>query len=164
MKNMSEVCQSCGKCCQCMVLPVVKPLNKSIMEDWLGVRGCNIIAEDGDNFYVKIDQPCPHLFEQRYKNGTSTYSCEIYKSRPEGCRIFDGRNYSFLDCALKKESFVVLEKGFKSGFRIVKQQRGETEAARERKERRESGEWTPSQERLRERAKRRKEEQEPPEQ
>jgi Fe-S-cluster containining protein len=138
---------------------VKKPLQKAVMMDWLDTRGCEVIKEDTDTVYVKIDQPCPHLLEHRWKNGTSSYSCEIYKSRPEGCQVFDGRKYDFLECSWK-DKFVVLEK---SPFKMAKQQRGEEEVVRQKKERKESGDWTPSQERLRERAKRRKEEQEPPE-
>lgn len=166
MRTLSEACQSCGKCCKCLVLPVKKKksLQKSVMEEWLGARGCDIVKEDPDTMYVMVNQPCPSLLEQRWKNGTTTYSCGIYKSRPEGCRIFDGRSYDFLDCAWKQESFVVLQKGFKSSFRMAKQQRGEEEVARQKKERKESGELSPRLERLSERAKRRKEEQEPPEQ
>ena len=95
MKNLSEACQSCGKCCKCLVLPVKKKksLQKSVMEEWLGARGCDIVKEDPDTMYVMVNQPCPSLLEQRWKNGTTTYSCGIYKSRPEGCRVFDGRNY-----------------------------------------------------------------------
>lgn len=160
MKNLSELCQSCGKCCKCLVLPVKKPLKKAVMEEWLSTRGCEVVREDTDTMYVMVNQPCPSLLEQRWKNGTSTYSCGIYKSRPEGCQVFDGRKFDFLDCAWKEQKYVVLEKA----FRMAKRQRGESETARERKEKKASGDYTPGEQRFRERAKRRREEQAPPEQ
>lgn len=78
------------------------------MTDWLHVRGAEIINEDVGAVYVKVDLPCPHL--QKSDEG---WICDQYSNRPEGCRIFDGRHYNFLDCAWKKskERFVVLEKG-----------------------------------------------------
>jgi len=140
-----------------MVLPVPRLMKSVMTTDWLGARGCDIVGEDKFTFFVKVNSPCPHLVKSEGK-----FSCDIYKSRPEGCRIFDGRSYDFLDCAWK-EKFVVLEKGFKTGFRAAKGEKGEEEAARERKEKKESGDYTPNEERFKERAKRRREEQEPPE-
>jgi Fe-S-cluster containining protein len=87
-----------------MVLPVVKPLQKSIMVDWLGARGCRVVKETNDAMFVEIESPCPHLIKSAGK-----FSCEIYNERPEGCRIFDGRKFDFLECAWK-ENYVVLEK------------------------------------------------------
>jgi Fe-S-cluster containining protein len=104
--NMSNVCKRCGNCCKCLVLPVKKPLNKSIMNNWLSVRDCEIVKEDYDSTYVKINYKCPHLVKS-----VNEYLCDIYEDRPNGCREFDGRNYDFLDCALKKlPKLVILEK------------------------------------------------------
>jgi hypothetical protein len=107
MKTKSEQCQECGKCCKCMVLPLAMPMQKSesVMMDWLDARGCQIVGHTEDILYVKIDHPCPSLT----KSGNS-FGCGVYNSRPEGCRVFDGRNYDFLDCAWK-ENYVILEKG-----------------------------------------------------
>jgi Fe-S-cluster containining protein len=88
-----------------MVLPVVKPLQKSIMVDWLDARGCKVVKETNDTIYVEIDSPCPHLTKSGNK-----FSCEIYYQRPQGCRIFDGSKFDFLDCAWK-DNYVILEKG-----------------------------------------------------
>jgi len=107
MKNArSEACQSCGKCCQRMVLPVVRPLQKSesVFCDWIDARGCKIIKSTNDVLYIQVDSPCPNLIKSNGK-----FSCEIYDGRPEGCRIFDGSKYEWLDCAWK-ENYVVLEK------------------------------------------------------
>jgi Fe-S-cluster containining protein len=93
-----------------MVLPVSMPIQKSLMMDWLDARGCEVVAKTDDTLYVKIDYPCPNLTKS--ENG---FGCDIYSSRPEGCRIFDGRNYEFLDCVWKEERYVILEKAFHGG-------------------------------------------------
>jgi hypothetical protein len=80
-----------------MVLPVVKPLQKSVMIDWLDARGCQIVKETDEAMYVKIDSPCQHLLKSDGK-----FLCEIYRDRPEGCETFDGRRFDFIDCAWKK--------------------------------------------------------------
>jgi Fe-S-cluster containining protein len=107
--SLSDLCKKCGACCKCLVLPVPKPLNKAIFEDWLDARGCEIVGRAGGTVYVKIDHPCPHL-----NKSDEGYKCDQYFSRPEGCRMFDGSKYPFLNCAWKKAqpimAHVVLEK------------------------------------------------------
>ena len=95
----SNLCKTCGKCCQCLVLPITRPdgMNKAITEDWLNARGCEIVRETKDNLYVKLPYPCPHL-----SKSDKGFTCEMYHQRPQGCRIFDGSTYDFLDCAWKK--------------------------------------------------------------
>jgi len=133
MKDIkSKLCLSCGKCCQFMVLPLVRPLQKAmenIMVDWLDARGCEVIRETADTLYVKVDYPCPHVIGK---------GCGIYKSRPEGCKVFDGRKFDFLDCAWK-ESYVVLEKAIPGTIGARKfvgkreRKRASKRASRERK-------------------------------
>jgi len=90
-----------------MVLPVVKPLQKAVMEEWLKARGCEILREDGDAIYVKVDLPCQHL--NKSEDG---WTCDIYDTEgyPKGCRLFDGTQYDFLKCKWKEQEHVVLEK------------------------------------------------------
>ncbi len=57
--------------------------------------------------------------------------------------------------------YVILEKA--KGFRLSRHLMGKEETERARKERARTGEWTPSGERLREMARRRREEESPPE-
>jgi hypothetical protein len=148
--SKSDTCRSCGNCCKKLVLPVNKPLeksNQSLMFNWLEARGLDIINEVGDILYVKIDTKCPHLklnTESTYsKNGLVksakiSYECDIYSERPEGCRLFDGRNLDFLDCMLKsKDSFVVLEKSIKGSIGMRKFQ---SSSERKRQSRRKSAE------------------------
>lgn len=99
----SELCRRCGKCCECLVLPIDQPkiMNKSIMSDWMDARGLQVVKENKDNLYVKINYPCPHL-NKSDKGNEVTYRCGMYHQRPQGCRIFDGSTYDFLDCAWKK--------------------------------------------------------------
>jgi Fe-S-cluster containining protein len=94
---------------------VVKPLQKAVMDDWLKARGCEIVSENEDTVYVKVDSSCPNL-----KKSEDGWWCEIYYKRPEGCRIFDGTKYDFLKCAWKNKvlvkptfSHVILEKAKK---------------------------------------------------
>jgi rubredoxin len=94
----SELCRRCGKCCKSLVLPVQKPLQKAMMLDWLDARGCEVVRETGDTLYISIPYPCQHLT----KSDGEEYKCGMYHYRPEGCKIFDGQNYDFLDCAWKK--------------------------------------------------------------
>ena len=95
--SLSDLCRSCGECCKCLVLPVEKPLNKAMFEEWLEARGGTVVAKAGGRVYVKIDTPCPHLTKSE-----EGYTCDMYMSRPEGCRMFDGSHYDFLDCKWKK--------------------------------------------------------------
>jgi len=113
--SKSELCKQCGKCCQCMVIPmVIPPLHKAVVEEWLDARGCSIVKSDPKYqgiAYVKIDQPCPHLHKSE-----EGYTCDMYFSDgyPEGCRTFDGREYDFLECLWKKhipdQKFIIIEK------------------------------------------------------
>lgn len=134
MKNLSDLCKKCGKCCQAIVLPVSIPIQKSMMVDWLETRGCSIVNETPDTLYIQIDSPCPNLVKSE-----KGFSCSIYADRPEGCRLFDGRNYDFLKCAWK-DNYVILEKSIK-GFIGARKFIGRSErkrtarrASRERKE------------------------------
>jgi len=130
--SKSDTCKSCGQCCKKIVLPVHKPLEKSnqyLMFDWMKARGLDVVNETADTLFVKVDNECPHLklnTESTYfKNGLVksskiSYECDIYSERPEGCRLFDGRNLDYLDCALKKDSFVILEKSIKGSIGMRK--------------------------------------------
>jgi len=106
-KTKSELCRSCGKCCQIMIFPIVLPVNKSLFEDWLKIRGGRIVKSD-NTLYAEIYAPCPYL----NKSESGIFSCSIYDNRPDGCKQFDGTKYDFLDCAWK-DKFVVLEKAIK---------------------------------------------------
>jgi len=115
MKTLSTLCRECGRCCQSLVLPVAKPLQKAIMESWLDARGCEVVGENEDTFYVSVNSPCPHLVSSGRKSGLSksgSFACDIYENRPEGCRIFDGSKYDFLNCAWKSipKNYITLEK------------------------------------------------------
>jgi hypothetical protein len=93
-----------------MVLPVVKPLQKAVMEEWLDARGCEVVREDGGTMYVKIDLPCPHLIKS-----DDGWTCDWYHTEqyPEGCRLFDGSQYNFLKCKWTELKHVILEKSEK---------------------------------------------------
>lgn len=79
-------------------------LQKAKTEEWLGARGCQIVSEDQDTVYVKVDLPCPHLVKS-----DDGWACDIYHDRPDGCREFDGSKYSFLKCRWKSLGHVVDE-------------------------------------------------------
>ena len=107
MRNFSDLCKKCGKCCQVIVLPIPgKIMEKSYVQDWLSVRKCKVVAKDPYVSYVMVDHTCPQL-----KKANGEFSCAIYQDRPEACKNFDGRNFGFLDCAWKsKDSYIILEK------------------------------------------------------
>jgi transcription elongation factor Elf1 len=113
----SELCKRCGKCCQCLVLPVTRPteINKAIMEDWLDARGCEIIRETKDNLYIKLPYSCPSLVKSD-SGGEPIYKCNKYHQRPQGCKIFDGSVHDFLDCAWKKAEMKYVVDLKKSGY------------------------------------------------
>jgi len=101
----SKLCKNCARCCQVMVLPVARPLNKSMegsMTDWMNVRGCEVVAETPTELFVKVSHPCPHLGKS-YEG----YYCDIYENRPYGCKEFDGRTHSWLKCAWKDPKLVL---------------------------------------------------------
>lgn len=103
--RLSALCKTCGNCCKSFVIASKKPLQKAVMEDWLDKRGVQIVAEDHDAIYLKIDLPCPHLVKS-----DDGWSCDIYHNRPSGCRDFDGTKYDFLKCKWKEIDHVILEK------------------------------------------------------
>lgn len=89
-----------------MVLPVTKShVSEDLIKSWLDARGCEIIREERDRMFVKINTPCPHLVKSE-----EGFSCDIYENRPSGCEIFDGRGFDFLDCKWKDDRFVILVK------------------------------------------------------
>ena len=103
--TLSSLCKTCGNCCKVMVLPLVKPLQKAVMEEWITTRGCEVLREDDDTMYVKVDLPCQHL-----NKGDDGWTCDVYEDRPLGCKEFDGTKYDFLKCRWKEQDLVVLEK------------------------------------------------------
>jgi Fe-S-cluster containining protein len=101
----SRLCKNCGECCKCMVVPVSKPMAKSMeqsMLEWITVRGCDVVSETPAELFVKIPCPCPHL-----KKSGNEYGCDTYDSRPEGCRVFDGSKYEWLKCAWRDPKLVI---------------------------------------------------------
>ena len=104
MDRKSWLCQHCGKCCESIVLPVQKPLEKSIMLEWLKARGGEIVAEQAETWYVKLNSPCPRL----EKSGGKVV-CKGYENRPHGCRIFDGTTLDWLDCAWKDSTQYIVK-------------------------------------------------------
>jgi len=104
MDRKSFLCQHCGKCCESIVLPVQKPLEKSVMLEWLEARGGEIVAEQPETWYIKLNSPCPRL----EKSGGRVL-CKGYENRPQGCRIFDGTTLDWLDCAWKDPNHYVVK-------------------------------------------------------
>ena len=96
MDKRSYLCQHCGKCCDCLVLPVQRPIEKSIFLGWLHARGGKIVAETPETLYVKLNTPCPRLEKSKGR-----VTCRGYEDRPQGCRIFDGTTVNWLKCLWK---------------------------------------------------------------
>lgn len=99
----SQLCLLCGNCCKAMILPVHKPLRKSDRDDmveWLNARGCEVYNEINDTIFVKVNYPCPHL-----QKSDNKFYCDVYETRSEGCRKFDGSVYP--DCLWRKKLVIV---------------------------------------------------------
>jgi len=104
-----------------MVLPVRKPslLKKAQTEEWFDARGIQIVSEDAETLYVKVDLPCPHL-----NKSDDGWICDQYETRPVACREFDGTKFDFLNCRWKSIDHILdLEKAEvrrKGGLRQTK--------------------------------------------
>jgi len=102
MSTKSELCIRCGDCCKFFVLEIRKPdLPKEVIDwkGWMLARGIIVVRENTKWWRLKIPFQCPHLrivqkdaliMTPDHEKDSSHY-CEIYPTRPEICRKFDGR-------------------------------------------------------------------------
>ena len=102
MPTKSELCIRCGDCCKFFVLEVKKPdLPQEIIawNNWMLARGIVVIRDRGKWWRLKIPLQCPHLrivgkdaliITPDHEKDLLHY-CEIYATRPDICRKFDGR-------------------------------------------------------------------------
>jgi Fe-S-cluster containining protein len=98
MPTKSDLCKTCGECCQFFILQIHKPepIGHSYeWRGWLKARGVSILQENQKYWRLKIPMPCPHLqknvesWGEGFKN--VSYSCDIWGKHPIVCQKFDGR-------------------------------------------------------------------------
>ena len=81
-KLKSKLCLECQECCLSVIIPHTagKELKPASVEFW-EARGIKV-KKDDKGYYLIIPFPCPHLPPE---------GCNIYKTRPQVCRNYDGR-------------------------------------------------------------------------
>ncbi len=90
--SKSDLCLACGRCCKVLILYAPRPdfLHEPQAEEFFKARGVTII-EKGQRWYkVGVPSVCPHLGDDN--------ACDIYETRPQGCREYDGRKDPIVEC------------------------------------------------------------------
>lgn len=99
-EEKSLVCGACGECCRSFSFDMKKPSDwdEGEIVRWLKERGVKVVRDDGDCFRIRLQLDCPHISDE------APYRCDIYETRPEVCRKFDGRMHTGdgLECAWEK--------------------------------------------------------------
>lgn len=92
--NHEELCLSCGECCRALILYAPRPgfLLEPQAEAWMAARGLTVLERLKGWYRVSLQAPCPHLAPGE------PWKCDIYETRPEACRTFDGRTEPSLNC------------------------------------------------------------------
>jgi len=101
-QEKSRRCLACGECCKWFVLEVRKPdLPREVIDwkEWMVARGIIVVRDSGKRWRLKIPFQCPHLkivekdaliITPEHPKDLFHY-CEVYSTRPEICKKFDGR-------------------------------------------------------------------------
>jgi len=77
----SELCLRCMECCKMIAVPAAINPDFASTAEFYEARGCSIVKTFSLPL-VLIPYPCPHLTD---------IGCNIYKTRPLVCRVYDGR-------------------------------------------------------------------------
>lgn len=76
-----RVCVGCQECCRYLTFIVGEDIVNLYSEIYT-VRGCTIRRMSGSPSYaLRVPSVCPHLTER---------GCDIYETRPQHCRDYDG--------------------------------------------------------------------------
>ena len=101
-QEKSKRCIACGDCCRFFILEIHKPDVPQKIEpwkEWMAARGIIVVREHSKWWRLKIPFQCPHLkivgkdaliITPDHPKDLFHY-CEIYSTRPEICKQFDGR-------------------------------------------------------------------------
>ena len=91
------ICIGCQECCKCFTFTINCRDKKEhdYLCEFYKARGIQVVKYE-KSIAVVIDSVCPHL---------TKYGCDIYSTRPEACRKYDGRNDPLMRqfCKLPKE-------------------------------------------------------------
>ena len=79
-KESSRICISCQWCCKTVYIPI-HPFEYPGLQFYV-TRGIEIAWHNG-HAYAILPQTCQHLTRK---------GCGIYSSRPDSCRLYDGRS------------------------------------------------------------------------
>jgi len=96
-KQLTEeqiLCIQCQECCKTMAMSINKDAVTKETIEFFKARGCEMHYV-GNVMWVIMPSICPNL---------TTFGCKIYSTRPDICRIYDGRKLPFMDktCRLYK--------------------------------------------------------------
>ena len=90
-KKQQELCIQCQECCKTLAMSVNAKQFNDDMRKFFNARGCELY-ETSQVVWVIMPSVCPNL---------TTFGCKIYDNRPAVCRMYDGRNLSFMDKTCK---------------------------------------------------------------
>jgi len=102
MPTRSELCIRCGECCKFFILEIRKPELPQEQREWaawMRDRGIIVVRDHGRYWRLKIPYHCPHLrivekdaliVVPGHEKDHFHY-CDIYPTRNDICRRFDGR-------------------------------------------------------------------------
>lgn len=82
----SKICVECQECCKWLNFILAEETGKRYKEIYLA-RGCIITPIGGGSVSLMVPTICPHLTPQ---------GCDIYATRPDHCREYDGRLDPFM--------------------------------------------------------------------
>jgi Fe-S-cluster containining protein len=95
-KAETKICIKCRRCCKVMTFRI--PLEafddaylKNCKEYYMA-RGCELFVDAG-HLVVVVPSICRHLNRK---------GCKIYDTRPELCRLYDGRADKYIICQLPR--------------------------------------------------------------
>lgn len=82
-----ELCLKCFECCKLTVIPTAYDKDNKKAWEFYEAKGFKIVVYGPDLINVIIDRHCANL---------TPFGCKIYDTRPEWCRIYDGRLDPFI--------------------------------------------------------------------
>lgn len=75
------------ECCKTLAFSLPKKSLTKQTREFYAARGSKF-KKQGKIIWVVVPSICPNL---------TAFGCKIYSQRPVACRMFDGRNFPFMD-------------------------------------------------------------------
>jgi len=82
-----EACLSCMECCKTLAFNLPRKALDKPTKEFYTTRGAKFTYQ-GNIVWVMVPSVCPNL---------TSFGCKDYEDRPYVCRIYDGRNFPFMD-------------------------------------------------------------------